>query len=673
VESDVGEIIHLAQVWAPVFPPNVVGAAAIAAGALMALVCGLLQNRRSFLPWTPCVLFVLASTASYFAAFRGGMSGWVFRCILLSAGASLIAHLILGSRVLSYSTKEQPNLSAPTAGEGTRFYWYSIGIGIVMLASVFLLYDLGGYANSTLTWESSVIEGFANAYLSGVPVLTYARDRLQWDTSVLSSGHTSLYYGAPTYAILQVLGFSTWTLRACAALAALGAMIAVMRFGSLFLGTVAGTALTVAFALDPAVIFYGRYGSSPAGSLLGLVLALWATWAFLRRPTWWMAGLVAVTLFGATLNYATARPIVLALMTAIGAAAILEWRRWRPQLVGGIAVIAAAALFTWSVEGPIGQERFLGARGEQFFSMIQQPDTIKTLLGSDSGAAPRPDQLTMPDKVKLLIHLLKITVPQYLGIVLPFAHPADPGAIIATDPPLLDLYFPPLAAFIVLGLAHSVARWRQAPHLSLLLWGAAISASALLSSRVDAHRLMLLVVPLSVWAGLGVAECVRILRCANVPVAAGIACGLALIASLAYYSCVVQYLPQKPPLIAASTLIHLTESIDGPVSIGAAWDHHEIALLQLKLLEDARDGSDHPGKLLRTETRDGIQNQRGQLSPNAVVDLRRLIGQSTVILAPAERFTTIASMLEREGLPVSERGTAEFQYFVVERASPAAL
>ena len=239
-----------------------IGAAAVTA------VCGLLRRRGAWAQWLPGVMFV---TFAAVAVWLGAVIIWKV-AILICAACALGVHLWR-------ATPEDTAVVDAGTRKGLIGLLSALGVG-----GLLLFHDLGDYSgNSLLGWEATVIRYFGDEFLRGERVLHFALQRLLWDDGILSAGNTSLFYGAPTYALFCIAGFSPWTLRFAAVVATLLSIIVVYVSARRFFGAVVGGAAAVLLALNPAVLFYGRYGSSPAGTMLAVLLAVWATWLFLER------------------------------------------------------------------------------------------------------------------------------------------------------------------------------------------------------------------------------------------------------------------------------------------------------------------------------------------------------------------------------------------------------
>jgi 4-amino-4-deoxy-L-arabinose transferase-like glycosyltransferase len=575
--------------------------------------------------------------------------------VLAAAGAALLAHEWRGGR-----EQEEPAGESHAAARVGGLY-----LAIVALAAgVFLFYNLGGYSGNTLlTWEPSVIRWFGEAFAAGQSVMHYTLQRFLWDDGLLSAGNTSLFYGAPTYALFHVVGFSPWTLRCAAAVAVLLSTVVAYALGRHFFGPLVAAAAAVVLALNPCVLFYGRYGSSPAGTLLAVLLALLATWLFLEREqsAVWRAGACAVALYLATLQYSPGRLVVLTLLGFIPIGLAYQWQEVGRRRLAGVAVIALAAAGGWQLESSFHRQgSFLQARGETFFGLLRSPAGVETLYGGPVPQRVRPGALSPRDKTELLGRALKITVPQYLQLMRPVLAPHARGEVITSDPPPLQLYYGPVAIFILWGGAHSLRRWRSWSRVCLLLWIAVGTVPLLLTNRVDANRIMLFTIPLSFLAALGIWEAARVMEQASVPRPLQHTFAVALALSAAYSAVNVLECERLPESPASHAMAAEVASVRGPVALGVDGLQRDLGWAYLQLLERWRRDPGRPGRLLDDSIVHGVQPSVGEPTESYMRELQRLSTTATILLAPADNFRQAAAALERRGVRVIERGTRQF-------------
>ena len=667
-------VIDTLQRLAVIVPPEFAALGVLVASALLIGVVGLVRHRGALLSDLAAQLYVLAAGLAVVPGYAWRLPVWGRAALIVVALVALVGDL--GREI------DEPATASGSGGARRRPLARRGYLVVAMvLAGVLLFWRLATYAGSLLIWEESVISGFADAFRAGQGVWAYTRECFLWDNGLLSAGHSSLFYGAPTYALFHVAGFSPWTLRCMAAVATLLSLVACYAATGRVFGREVAVATSVLLSVNTSVLFYGRYGTSEAGTLLAVLLALWATWAFIGndRQAWWLGPVCGMALYLATLQYSPARLVVLVLLVFAPAVVVLHWRvfSWRRAVgVLGLAVVVAAA---WRVEGRFGRHGdFLAARGEQVVTFFEHRDYIREYLGREI----EPGTLTPFDKIELVYRVLETTVPEYLRLVLPSVNPAPPGALIAVDPPPLPLYFAPLAVFILWGLGVSIGRWRAWPHACLLLWVGATSLPLLLTTRVDAHRMALLVLPLSVWAALGIRRAGCVLDRSGVRrwVQHALACVLLATVvwadvNLLYFSparsrSVVPYglhfgrhpVPHEP--IAADALATAIEALPGPVAVGMVLDPRDRGWLQLALLDRMWRDPQRTSVILP----EGLLNDLRAISAHSDAAARvvRMARDATILLAPARLFPDVEAALGQRDLRVVQQGGSGVRFLRID-------
>lgn len=654
--------------FAAIIPPYAASACVLTVAAALALRSGLARHGQRFLPYLPGVVYVAAWALVFWALAVAALQRLRVPALLVM-GLALAGHAVLTRR-----DSGVPGDAAPASVRIARLYLAAA----LLLAALLLLPGLGTYCGALQTWETTVVGGFpetggfAAAFLSGQGILNYAAQRVVWDDGVLSAGNTSLFYGAPAYGLFHLLGFSAWTLRLPAVIATLCCVLVAYAMARRFFGPLVGAAAAMAFGLNCCVLFYGRYGSSPAGTLLSVLLALWCTWLFLDadRPPWWLTVLCAASLFAATLQYSTARIMVVVLMGFIAAVLALRWRRLtRQQIAGGLG-LAVAAVAVWVFESAHeAQHAFVMARGEQYFQMLETPDRLTELFGQrllDRDLTS--DTLSMADAGEVLYRMVQTTLPQLYGLLRPTLQ-LDRLTDIDYLGRLPQLYYAPVVVFILWGLVHSLLRLRSWPHASLLVLMIGSAVPLLLTNRVDTHRSMLLVIPLSLWAALGVWEAARLMARAGVPRLAQHACAAAFVLTVVYSDVFLLHREPAPDIPAARAIVAEAAAVRGPLAVGAELDDRELGWILLDLLERTRRAPEQQGTLLSRLLVRGLEDP----GPPADADLRHLrelAAQQTVLLAPADRFHTVAADLRGRGVRVTETGPAGARMLRLE-AEPA--
>jgi hypothetical protein len=661
------------------FHAPLASAVILALGATVTLLFGLLRHPGTYWRFVPGSAFVLLTAVAFLVP-----SAWI-RAAAIAAAAALLIHLIVGDR-----DRVEPRAT----GAGSGWVGAVYVAAAFLVAAVLLLHDLGGYAGSLQRWEAPVVGGipdsgpcstvqkttrphcsppwgFAHFFEVGETVPGFVAQQFTWNFGTFSVGHTSLFYGAPTYALFHSYGFSTWTLRIAAVVATLLSVVVIYALGRRFFGPVVGSAAAVLFALNACALFYGRYGSSPAGTVLSVLLAVLCTWLFLNaeRSAWWMAVPCAAMLYAATLQYAPARIVVLLLLGFIPLVLVWQWRRLRwPRLVG-LAVIVAVGIGVWRFEAGVGQQSFLSGQGETFFHMTQYPEYVASFC---PGCVPLRAKSEITYQVELLRRWLETTVPEYLGLIGP--HPQSVPLADWDAPTLPQLYYAPLVVFIVWGFAHSLRRLRSWQHAFLLLWLAAATASLLLTNRVDSHRSLLLVVPLSLWGALGVWEAGRVMYRAGVPTGVQHLLAVSLALTVVANDLQLVWLERPDRATAAESLARQIEDIPGTVAVGAVLDPQydtlrNLGFVELTLLERERRDPTRTGFFLSPTSLAALRDGGGPPAEPTLVEVEGVLRDATVVLAPSSQYRAAAVSLQERGARVDQRGGPGFPILLLEKGS----
>lgn len=653
---------------ATTYPPHVITAWMLISASILTLLVGFLRSGRACAQVAPGVAYVgVAATLFLPAAMRRAMA-------IPDAVVLAIAGLLLIVQVVAYRDALP---DAPPSGRDRDAAWAYFGVAL-LVAAVLLFERLGTYFPILVAWEATVLDGFAEAFALGQSALTYAIRRFYWDDGILSAGNTSLFYGAPTYALLTTVGFSPLMMRVSAALAVLASVATMYLIGTRFFGRTAGAAMAVLLALSPSILFYGRYASSPGGTLLAMLLALFCVWVFLDRDrsAWWMGAVTGVALFLATLQYAPARIVAIALLGVAGVVAVVRWRRlwWRRAV--GLVLLALVVWGAWNFERVnMRTAMFVNARGETFLHFLSSPATVKGLVGRDVTVRElQAGRLSLADKTALLVGVLETTVPQYWDAIAPDTTRAAQGLALTFDPPPLSMYYAPLVIFVLWGLAYSLTHVLDFRHFTLFAWAILPSGPLLLTNRVDSHRLMLMVVPITIWAALGVREAIGALRAARMPVVVQHLLAAGLIVSAIYSAINVLYMDptrSEPPPIGTALAAEIN-GIKGPVVLGMEWDHREVAWIEMDMLERTRHDPKWLGTMMPEATLHGVSKERGgEPMELELRNLRRMVDGATVILAPAENYRAAMSAMQRRGVRVSEHQAANLRYFRLDAGAEA--
>jgi 4-amino-4-deoxy-L-arabinose transferase-like glycosyltransferase len=643
--------------WAAVIWPQDAAAVLILLAACAVLAFGLWRRRRSFGRFVPSLLLVAVCELWILIADLSGRplsAWWPLGVVVL---VLLAIHLAAGREARL----------APEAASGRapgRSYLVAGGL----LTCALLGFRLASSPGQLLIWEPPVIEGFGGALREGHGAADFLRATLLWDEGLVSRGDHSLLYGAPTYAILLRAGFGVAQLRIVAALLAAAAVVVAFLLARRF-GGGAATAAALALALSPPLLFYGRYGTSLSGTLLGVLLATWACWGLLAAPArqWWRGLVAALALIVATLGYSPGRLVVLAQLAVTVAFTVARLRTEGRRLLGLVLLGAAQAGF-WAYQARWGADRsFLNARGEQIVNMMRQPGYLQSFLHRPASDEPH----TLATWIDVAGTLVAQRAPEYLSVLgAPFGRQVHFDKVVFFDPPRLPLFIAPLLPFLLLGLAASLRGVRRPEHSALLGWLLLTTLPLLLTTRVDAHRMVLLVVPFAMWTAFGVVGAVAALDEARVGRRPRQAVGVVLIGLVAWLNVVAIFPVDRRSPVQSPAMIAELAGLRGEVVLVSIADQRDVGLVDLALLERQRRDPGSRGRLLADEKARALVDGAA-VDPARISELVAEVGTGTVLMVPAGAFSSTAKALRDAGLEVSERGPHGARFWRISRPAAA--
>jgi hypothetical protein len=657
----------------------------VAVGVAMAVTRAVSKWGRAQARIFPLCAAVLLVTVAVWIRAHGGLDDVAVQAAVLAVVATLLAWYLAiepsaGTPVAGPRAPGRPAQEGPTRlRDGRR----ALVAAALIVAGGLLAWRLTTFAASTLVWESPVVAGFGEAFHAGTGPLAYTLRTLAWNDGLVSNGNASLLYGAPTYALLTHAGFSILWLRLSATVASLLLVAALWALATRHWGPAVGGVAALVAALNTYVIFYGKYGTSLAATMLACVAAAYAVGelAVSEAARWWHGLVAGLVLFAATLEYSPGRLVVVVLLASLIPALVgnVRRRRWRTLAAFTVLTVVAAAAVV--AQRAVGTERFfLHARGEQLFTMLRQEDYLRAYLARPSPAfdaftrwaarlgllesAPATGLRTVPGpggldrhspavKFEVTFKVLAETVPQCVRLLSPFALFSPTDQSIFDDPPGIKPYFAPLAAFTLLGLAVSLRRFRRWGNAVLLAWFALTVGPVLLTTRFDAHRVVLVAVPLCVWTALGLVEAGNALRRLGVSHALTSALG-ATTALVLFVGIGAVVLRQKEDDGAQQRILTAIQTLPGPLVVGALIDHRQRAWIELGLLERSRRDPGAGGRLLAADLREAPTQGDGRLSPDLVKRFRLLCANATVVLTPADAYSAVAAQMKVTGLEVTE-------------------
>jgi len=263
---------------------------------------------------------------------------------------------------------------------------------------------------------------------------------------------------------------------------------------------------------------------------------------------------------------------------------------------------------------------FFWARGEQIVGIMNNPIRIHHFLGREV----EPEDLTLSDRVDLVGRVLERTVPDSITVWrYPFSSEVTVVSVVQSDPPRLPLYPPVLAVFVLWGVIAALRRPLAGVHPFLFAWTAAICLPLLLTTRVDVHRLMLTIIPLSLWAALGVHRATRTMAACRVPAVAQVGCAALLLMGVAAGNSRFLYHQSSPPVRLSAAVLTELENIEGPVRLVFDTVHRDLGRVELPLLDRQRHSDERlPVKVSKSERDDLLREGGSGCSTYCQVRLR---------------------------------------------------
>ena len=426
----------------------------------------------------------------------------------LSFGLS-VASVGIYRAVSSKDPREEPPASGLFLGLFTI-----LGIG---LTTFLLLYRLAPNLNLPLVWESTVILSFLPE-VKDLNITNALGSRFLWTEGLLSEGDYALVYGFPT-ALLLSAHSSLFSLRIVSVLSFLASVLLLGLLCKRFSSKTAGVAALIALGMNLVGLIFGRYGSSIAGTLFSVTLALYCCATCVARPTVARVIAAGLAMFIATLGYAPARLVVLvlAISTLLGIITNTGASSRRRALLCGLLVLGVVS--TWLFERRYERTpTYASARQEQFFGLFYTglwPDSMQPQWEAFQRERRQP---SLSDYLDFATELLTTwTIPHLLDLTSPFSDAPDYTRAFTWDPLQKELYEPFLFPFLLLGLVICSRRSSKWFHRVLLGWIAMSTIPILFTNRVDTYRTSMALIPISVYIAIGVAEALAELRRTKFP------------------------------------------------------------------------------------------------------------------------------------------------------------
>lgn len=417
--------------------------------------------------------------------------------------------LSIGSALTYWHSTQRSTDHAPTS---TRFTLLFFSASSYLAIAFLLLYRLVPNYSIPLVWEGTVILNYLTE-LQTFDVGKALGARLLWAEGLFSEGDLSLLYGFPT-ALLLTIHSSLLSLRIFSVVYCLGAAALLALICRRFSNCHISATVVAIFGLNELILIFGRYGSSIAGTIFGILVALLACGSLVARPSVLRALWALAALFVATLGYAPARLVVVLLVAGTIIGILVHRTIAQRTKILVIGVFCSGALLCGGMQKSFGRlDAFASARQEQVFYLFVSgtwPEQL-TEQWENFKAENRPP--TPSDYISFTKNLISSTTLHELQTLLsPFTKASPLSRHFYSDPIFLELYAPYLFPFLILGslmCARRSSRWFQG---IMIGWVAVSTVPILLTNRVDSYRASMLLVPFSVWIAVGISEVVSELR-----------------------------------------------------------------------------------------------------------------------------------------------------------------
>jgi hypothetical protein len=525
----------------------------------------------------------------------------------------------------------------------------------VISVSWVLLYRLGDEFLSPLVWEATVILNHLQEIdtLEGPQAL---RSRLLWSQGLLSEGDRSLLYGLPTLYLLTVHS-SLESLRIFSVLYFLGAALCMYSLCKRFLNSTIATVTLFTFGLSELGLIFGRYGSSIAATLFALTLALWACGSLVTRPTVRGALVALLCLYVATLGYAPGRIIVLILigMTVLGIASQSTTRVSSRVCVA--LVLGAGVIIVGATQHHFGRlHSYAFARGEQITTMFKTGYWPEPLLEQGHSFRDENRIATAQDYISFgKVLLSSTTLPQLSELISPFDQANPITRRFSFDPLSLELYAKPLYPLLLIGLVMASRYTSRWTHVTLLVWATLGCAPVLLTNRVDSYRVSALLIPLSIWIAVGIAEALSEARRAKIPrpLTAGLLLGV--VASVTAYRGGSLHHSSGPHSSTARILNKLQPRFLANATIGVeAAEFGTVALAKILIFRRNQLGMAVPSSILTAAQYKALSGREGPEARSRAIDhlVQELNNNKPLIIGPYAAMLPVLQDLAHRGFTV---------------------
>ena len=547
---------------------------------------------------------------------------------------------------------------------------FVLGVLLLLIIGALLIYRIDNYSATLLVWEGGILNGIAQQVKDISATGEEFKRFFLWVDAPLSAGDRSLVFGLPALLIAKVWGISELNMRLPSAVYTLGAIVVFALFIRRFFGGSAALISVGVFGLNSVILIYGRYASAISGSVFAVVLAMFCCARLSQAVEFRMIIPAAGSLFLATLGYSPARVSVLLLIgclaVCIFAARVALWRKVVVSLL--FALVLAQIVGFEASEHRIHQ--YYGGRGEQFFSMLKTGRWGTPLESLATLQCQKTTPLEFGESVGVGIELIrKVTGPQFFNLINPFRIEAQTRYPFYDDPPSWGLYAPALLPFLLLGFFGVWRPGRRHVGLMCLALGLVGPLPLFLTNRVDTHRLLFLILPLSVWISVGLSDFANLLvkiRVWKVAIYCFMIVALGFGVFPRWYDMFDRNVTTPLEEVAITAAI---DDIPGGIKIATQFAHQVAAKIRINLFnrwqQTSQSGDGLPEELVL-----GLRNSDlgGNLAAAKRVS-KSLEQGDALIMAPGKVYQEAAAKLQEIGYVVRSNARNGFQFWVVSAPS----
>jgi hypothetical protein len=235
------------------------------------------------------------------------------------------------------------------------------------------------------------------------------------------------------------------------------------------------------------------------------------------------------------------------------------------------------------------------------------------------------------------------------------------------DPLFYSLYAPALFPFLLVGLA-SVARSRNRwLHYTLLTWACSASILLLFTSRIDAYRGAVLMLPVTLWISVGIARTIDELRKLTFPTSVTspfLFIALALGSYSAYRFTADDTKPSRPEVAVLETL---SASVVNGAIIGVdPGDFRTFGFMKLTINARKRHGEPSPSRALLPDEYNALRAPNEPAGVAVIDALAKEISPShQLVLGPIDDFKIALHILSDRGFRATTATTPHMTVAII--------